>query len=105
MRDFLLAALIVVVIGGGLAVPLSMAIAKMAVAGPPRWLRFNQRNDGGQVVAGRPDIFIASMGVPGVWSNTTSTSVIYMPGRSIARTGAAPINVQIGTVDNNQVAA
>ncbi|WP_342108064.1 hypothetical protein [Methylobacterium sp. SI9] len=105
MRDFLLAALIVVVIGGGLAVPLSMAIAKMAVSGPPRWLRFNQRDNGDQVVGGRPDIFIASMGVSGLWSNTTSTSAIYMPSPGVTRTGAAPIDVKIGAVDNNQVAA
>jgi hypothetical protein len=107
MREFLFAAFIVTIVGGGLSIPLGYLVAKMAIAGPPKWLR-RQRQEAHQVEARQLMQAARSTGIIGYGlAQTSATSVVYISGKNLTLPEVGADATQMSTIvfDGGQIAA
>src|SRR3712207_5747706 len=74
MGEFLIIASVIVLVGGGLASIMALALARMAVSGPVSWFRF-----GSMQVVVRPALILIGVSAPqgSLWADTGSSSRIY----------------------------
>ncbi|QGY05925.1 hypothetical protein MMSR116_31555 [Methylobacterium mesophilicum SR1.6/6] len=78
MHEFLVSALIAVPVACAVSVPAGLLIARLAVKGPPRWLKFYKETVEPQQAKSKPIIFVASAGtIIGAWRQTSAAGVTY----------------------------
>jgi len=107
MREFLFAAFIVTIVGGGLSIPLGYLVAKMAIAGPPKWFRPQRQQtrqvEAHQLMQAASTAGIISLGL----AQTSATRVVYISGKNLSQQELNADAPQMSTIvfDGGQIAA